>query len=111
MVDLLQYLKARGHALFYLSNMNLDCIEHIEHTVPFWGMFEGGVVSCRVLYLKPEPEIYTALLKAYGLDVAETVFIDDRQINLEAAQQFGIRTIHFESPRQCKVQLEGLGIL
>lgn len=108
MVDLLSHLKARGHRLFYLSNMNLDCIEHIERTHLFWGVFEGGIVSCRVHYLKPEPEIYTSLLQTYSLDGAETVFIDDRQINLECAKQFGIRTIYFESPEQCEAQLKAL---
>ena len=80
MVDLLQRLKASGQTLYYLSNMNLDCIEHIEHTFAFWDMFEGGIVSCRV------------------------------QINLDPAKQFGIQTVHFESTEQCEAQLKSLGI-
>jgi alpha-N-arabinofuranosidase len=40
----------------------------------------------------------------------ETLFVDDREINLDAARQFGIQTIHFKSPGQCQARLGMLGI-
>lgn len=111
MVDLLNRIKANGHTLFYLSNMNHDCITHIENTCAFWHIFEGGIVSCRVHFLKPEPAIYKSLLETYRLACSETIFIDDRVINIDAAKQFGMRTIHFEFPKQCEKQLSEWSIL
>ena len=67
-VDLLYRLKARGHRLLYLSNMHVATIEHLERTYSFWDIFEGGIISCRIHVIKPEPAIYTSLLETYGLD-------------------------------------------
>jgi putative hydrolase of the HAD superfamily len=61
--------------------------------------------------LKPEPAIYAYLLKTYGLNGTETVFIDDMDVNVAAAAQFGIHTIKFENPAQCARQLQELGCL
>lgn len=111
MVALLYRLKARGHTLFYLSNMHVASIEHLENLYSFWDVFVGGVVSCRIHCIKPEPEIYTHLLQTYALNGADTVFIDDMEVNLVAAAQFGIQTIKFENPAQCERQLQALGCL
>jgi putative hydrolase of the HAD superfamily len=101
-VALLHHLKQQGHTLFCLSNMHLASIEHLERTYDFWDVFTGVVISCRLHLCKPEPEIYQYLLKTYGLDGPGTVFIDDTQENLIAAGQLGMRTIKFESARQCQ---------
>jgi HAD superfamily hydrolase (TIGR01509 family) len=111
MVALLYRLKARGHTLFYLSNMHVASIEHLESLYTFWDVFVGGVVSCRIHFIKPEPEIYSHLLHTYALNGTDTVFIDDMDINLAAAAQFGIQTIKFENPAQCERQLHTLGCL
>ena len=110
-VDLLYRLRARGHRLFYLSNMHVASIEHLERTYTFWDIFEGGIISCRIHLIKPEPAIYTSLLETYELDVAATVFIDDTELNLAPAARLGIRTICFENPGQCEEQFRALGII
>ena len=110
-VDLLYRLKARGHTLFCLSNMHVASIEHLEQAYTFWEVFVGAVISCRLHLCKPEPTIYAYLLETYKLDEADTVFIDDTDVNLTAAAQFGIHTIKFETPTQCARQLQALGCL
>jgi putative hydrolase of the HAD superfamily len=110
-VDLLYRLKERGHRLYVLSNMHFASIEHLETTYTFWDVFEGGVISCRIHLIKPEPEIYSHLLRKYALNGAETVFIDDTEVNLEAAARFGILTIRFENPEQCEEQLRALNCI
>ena len=107
-IDLLYGLKAQGHMLFCLSNMHVASIDHLEKSYTFWEVFAGVVISCRVHLCKPEPAIYTYLLETYGLDGADTVFIDDTEVNLSAAKQFGIQTVKFESPAQCKSQLQAI---
>ena len=52
-------------------------------------MFDGGVASCEVHVNKPDPCIYQALLDKYGLKASESVFIDDRQDNVQAAFELG----------------------
>lgn len=110
-VALLYRLKARGHRMFCLSNMQAASIEHLERTYTFWDVFEGAVISCRIHLLKPEPAIYAHLLEQHELEGPDSVFIDDTVVNLEAAARFGIRGIQFESPSQCEARLAALGCL
>jgi FMN phosphatase YigB (HAD superfamily) len=44
------------------------------------------------------------------LNASETVFIDDMKENLSAAEEFGLKTIHFTGADQCKQALQGLGV-
>jgi putative hydrolase of the HAD superfamily len=108
-VALLRRLKAKGHKLFYLSNMHIASIDYLERAYNFWDVFEGGVISCRIQLIKPEPEIYTYLVEQYGFQKTPTVFIDDMTANLVPAQEIGIKTIQFINPLQCEHQLGVLG--
>ena len=110
-VDLLYRLKTRGHALFCLSNMQLSAIAHLEATYSFWEVFSGRVISSRVQLVKPEPAIYAHLLDTHSLAATETIFIDDMDVNLTAASQFGLRTIKFKDAEQCEHHLRSIGCL
>jgi putative hydrolase of the HAD superfamily len=110
-VELLYRLRAHGHSLYCLSNMHFASIEYLERTHRFWDVFSGKVISCRVHLCKPEAGIYAHLLETFQLDAAETVFIDDVEVNLAAARQCGIRTIRFESSVQCAGELSALGCM
>ena len=81
-------LKAAGYRLYVLSNMSREFIDFLRR-FPVYGLFDGEVVSCEEGVVKPEPEIYRRLLGRYGLDPAQTLFIDDRPANIAAA--LGIR--------------------
>lgn len=110
-VELLYRLKAQGHSLYCLSNMHVASIEFLERTHGFWAVFSGKVISCRVNLCKPEEQIYAHLLETFKIDPASAVFVDDVEINLAAARQFGIRTIRFESSAQCIGELKTLGCI
>jgi len=110
-VDLLYRLKERGHRLYVLSNMQSASIEYLETTYTFWDVFDGKVISSRIHLVKPDPEIFSHLLRKYALNGAETVFIDDTAVNLEAAARFGILTIRFENPEQCEERLRALNCI
>jgi putative hydrolase of the HAD superfamily len=110
-VDLLHRVKAAGHPLYCLSNMHVASIDHLERSCAFWDVFDGIVISCRVHLCKPEPAIYRHLLDAHRLAGADTVFVDDVDVNLAAAAAFGIRTIRFENAAQCARELQALGCL
>ena len=110
-IDLVRAVKAAGHPLFVLSNMQLASADFLEKRHDIWGLFEGVVFSSRIQMVKPEPGIYEHLLAEYRLDPGETVFIDDIGENLDAASAFGIRTIRFFEPAQCRADLEKLACL
>ena len=55
------------------------------------------MVSCEEHIIKPDPAIYATLTERYGLDPAETLFIDDRKENIEAAIAQGWQGYHFNA--------------
>jgi putative hydrolase of the HAD superfamily len=110
-VSLMRRLKAKGYPLYCLSNMHPASIEYLESTQDFWDVFAGRVISCRLQLCKPEPAIYAHLLRAFGLEAKDTLFIDDVQKNLDAAAKLGIRTLRFEHAAQCERELRSLGVL
>jgi putative hydrolase of the HAD superfamily len=105
---LIRALRAGGHPLYYLSNMAHTWFDYIERHRDFWSLFDGGVVSCRVGLLKPEPAIFGHLLAQYGLRASEAIFIDDIPENVAAAAALGISAIRFTDARECEQALRAL---
>lgn len=92
---LIDELKAAGYKLYVLSNMSREFIDFLRKQRVYEN-FDGDVVSCEVGIVKPMPEIYDLLLERFDLDPAETIFIDDRKENVDAAAEKGIATFHFD---------------
>ncbi len=87
-------LKAAGYKLYVLSNMSREFIDFLRQQ-PVYRHFDGEVISCEEGVAKPQPEIYDLLLQRFNLNPTETLFIDDRKENVEAAAAKGISTVHF----------------
>jgi putative hydrolase of the HAD superfamily len=109
-VELLYRLRARGYAIFCLSNMHPASMAFLERAFSFWDVFTGTVISCRVGLCKPDRDIDDHLLQRYALAAVETFFIDDLESNLTAARSLGINTIRFEDPEQCARALRSFGL-
>lgn len=100
-------LKNRGYKIFILSNLSRESYEFISK-YPFFSLIDGGVFSYQENCCKPEAKIYKTLLSRYSLTPAETVFIDDNKINVEAAREFGINAVLFTSLGEVKAEVEKL---
>ena len=92
---LIKDLKRAGYRLFVLSNMSRDFIDFLRQQ-ELYANFEGDVVSCEVGVVKPMPQIYDILLEKFSIDAEETIFIDDRRENVDAAAAKGISVFHFD---------------
>lgn len=110
-IDLIRSIHETDNRLFVLSNMGLESMTYLEEEHDIWDLFDGMVISSRIQEVKPESGIYEHLLTEYRLDPAETIFIDDLSENLDAASTFGIRTIQFVDPVQCRADLAKLNCL
>ncbi len=84
-------LRKMGFKLYYLSNFPLDTFFEVKKHYSFFKYFDGGIVSAEIKYSKPNPEIYKIFLQKYGLKANECLFIDDMEINVEAAESFGMK--------------------
>lgn len=92
--------------VFYLSDNVKERVEALDRRFQFISLFKGGVFSHEVGVRKPDPKIYTfALSKAHALP-SETVFIDDKESNLDPAKKMGITPLLFTTPEQLRRDIE-----
>lgn len=108
-VALMQALRAAGHRLFYLSNMPLSYADHLERANDFVADFEDGIFSARVGLMKPHAAIFELAERRFGLDPANTLFIDDHLGNVDAARSRGWRAVRFADAAQCAAEVQALG--
>ncbi len=108
--DFVKQLKANGYRVYLLSNYSG---KHFEMHSPYFRFKEhvdGGIISYQVKHIKPEPEIYQALIDKYQINPSEAVFLDDLAENLEGAKPFGFHTIQVDSHTQALEDLRKLGV-
>ena len=95
-LEFLENLKP-NYRLFLLSNTDAIHIAHFKETVGidfynrFFTSFEKVYFSFEMGLRKPQPEIYTQVLNENDLIAAETLFVDDKKENTDAAAQLGIQ--------------------
>ena len=90
-VRLLPELKKQGFRLYFLSNFPIDIFEEIKTGYFFFRYFDGGVISSEVKFSKPDRRIYEILLNNYSLIPEESLFVDDIEINVRAAEKLGMK--------------------
>lgn len=106
-VELFRQLKASGkYKLYALTNWQADLFNIALVRYDFLQWFDGRVVSGEEKMRKPFPEFYQVLLDRYHVNPAEALFIDDNLRNVIAAEQLGIKSIHFQSPGQLREWLK-----
>lgn len=110
-VDILKTIAKSNHSVFALTNWSAETFYPTKERFSFLELFEGTVVSGEEKMAKPGPEIYQVLLSRYNLKPNETVFIDDRQDNVDAAKALGIHAIQFLDSDQLKQELTQIKVL
>ena len=102
-------LKLAGYRIYYLSNIATDTLALLEQR-DFFPLFDGGIASCEVNMLKPDPHIYAALMEKYHLAYDESIFVDDNKQNAQAAYNLGITGILYKNHRSFNRALGLCGI-
>ena len=94
-------LKARGYHVYILSNYSENMLDQTKDKLKFLPLMDGVVFSYKIKKMKPDPEIYEYLCDEYWLEPEESVFIDDRPVNIKGAETCGIHGIVFRSDHSC----------
>lgn len=102
-------LRAAGYKTAILSNMHDDMVQHIRANGEWAKRFDCVTLSSEVGMAKPEPEIFEQCLKCLGVTPQESIFIDDRDANIEAAIRAGISGICAPTPEALKEILSAIG--
>lgn len=87
------------YRLFLLSNINATHLEWVQKEATeklglkqLDDLFEKAYYSHLVGMRKPDVEIYRHVLDDAGLQAAETLFIDDLEVNIAGARAVGLQT-------------------
>ena len=108
---LLEELSESG--TYMLATLNNESRELNEYRIEKFGLrhhFSLFLSSCYLGVRKPEPEIYQMAVDITQQAAERSVFIDDRELNLQCAELAGIRTVHFRDAAQLRGSLAGLGV-
>jgi epoxide hydrolase-like predicted phosphatase len=71
-------------------------------------MFDAIVISGEVGMRKPEPEIFAHVLELLGVEAGETAFVDDLDVNVEAARALGLVGVVHTSYDETAAELQRL---
>lgn len=110
-VEVLKHVKSKGYNTYILSNFHEKAFEYVTSKFDFFRHFDGGIISYREKLLKPEIDIYMKFVTNYGLKPGESLFVDDTEVNVEAARQLGFNAIHFKSAEQFIEELKSYNVL
>ena len=108
MIDFMRDLRDRGLRMGLLTNNVREWEPLWRSMLPVDEIFEIVVDSAFVGMRKPEPEIYELTLERLGGPAPEAVvFIDDIEVNCDAARALGMRAVHFRDAEQAIPEIEG----
>jgi putative hydrolase of the HAD superfamily len=108
MIQLVRDLRGRGVRAALLTN-------NVREWEPLWRsklpeveeLFEVIVDSAFVGVRKPDPAIYSLTLERLGGVAPERcVFLDDLEVNCEAARELGITAVRYETAEQAIPEVE-----
>lgn len=105
-----QQLKARGLLTAILSNMGDSVLDNMKREFDWFSRFDVLVWSYQLHIAKPDPAIYHYVLNKLGTRPEETLFIDDKAINIDAAHALGMKGLVFTNVEQLRVDLVAYGL-
>jgi glucose-1-phosphatase len=84
--------------IFLLSNSNdLHYVKFFPECKELFSLFEKCFFSFQIKFAKPDFKAFDHVINDTGIDKNTTLFIDDSQINIEAAKQFGLQAFLFSN--------------
>jgi epoxide hydrolase-like predicted phosphatase len=91
-----------------LTNNVREWEPHWRAKLPIDEIFETVVDSCYVGLRKPDPRIYGLMLQRLELPADACAFVDDVDVNIEAARELGFHAVHFQDTAQAIAELDAL---
>jgi putative hydrolase of the HAD superfamily len=108
MIAYMRDLRARGYRMAVCTNNVREWAPRWRAKFPVDEIFEDVVDSSFVGVRKPEPRIYELTLERLGVPAAHTVFVDDVEVNCDAAKAVGMGAVWFQSTEQAIADIERL---
>ena len=109
MIGLMREISRRGYRMALLTN-NVREWEHLWRSMlPVDEIFELVIDSAFVGMRKPDPRIYElTIARIAGVSAEECLFVDDVEVNVDAARAIGMAAVHFRSNEQAVPEVRGV---
>lgn len=111
MLAWIKSLQNAGIRTAILSNMVTEVLGRMRRDFTWLGGFTHLTWSCELGIAKPDPAIYLHTCENLGVRPEEALFIDDKLVNIHAAEQVGLHALHFRSIDQLRADLAARGLL
>jgi putative hydrolase of the HAD superfamily len=98
---------------YFLGTINNEPLELNEYRIKAFDLrrdFQVFFSSCYLHTRKPEEMIFRIALEVTQRPAGESVFIDDRPLNLENPRKLGMKTIHYQNAEQLRAELKKCGV-
>jgi len=98
---------------YYVASINNEPKELNDYRIEVFGLrreFQAFFSSCYLNARKPEELIYRIALEVTQRPPENSVFVDDRTLNLENPRRLGMHVIHHQNAKQLREDLKAFGI-
>jgi putative hydrolase of the HAD superfamily len=92
------------------SNTSKVHYEWIIERFPRVAFYRDALLSYEIGIMKPDAAYYRELIRRFGIEPPQSIFIDDLEENVEAAIKAGMRGIHYRDPISLRSELRALGV-
>ena len=105
-IKVLDKLRDQNYECYVLSNWSAETFIGMLDDYPFLKLFDGLLISGEDKLMKPDHAIYELAINRFKLIPNETVFIDDKLENIEAAKNLNLQTIHLVDPNIIELEID-----
>ena len=95
-----------GVTVGVISNTNAVHVAWLDEHVPELAALDLVMMSNEVELLKPDPEIFHLALSLLEVTPAQTFFVDDQQVNVDAAAALGIHALRHQTWDETRPAIE-----
>jgi putative hydrolase of the HAD superfamily len=101
----------KKYRIALLSNFTYEWLEEVLARENLSPLFDIIFISSRHGSIKPEADAFRKVVELLQVAPHEAVFIDDRQMHVDAARNLGIQALLFTDVAQLRQDLTRLGVV
>lgn len=109
LVSLVRKIKSK-YKIGLLSNFTYPWLQEVITENNLWELFDNHIISSEHKMIKPNPEMFQKMLGMLDVKPNEAVFVDDRQVHVDAAKRSGLESVLFVNNEKLVEDLRKLGI-
>jgi putative hydrolase of the HAD superfamily len=110
MIEWTEALHKAGTTTALLSNMQHDMAAHARKNFAWLGNFDHLLLSCELQLIKPDVAVFESAIERIRVSPEQTLFVDDRKENVQAARTVGLQAIQFNGVEQLRADLDRIGL-